>query len=745
MATRCRAPSGAATGCCCLRMARARYCSATTWTGPWRRRSPPGCERGLSRTRSGWPSPPARWPGARPLPGPRHPPSRPAWPAGPADRDAERVDLGAGMVATAAGARDNHSVLVHSRDGNPADWAHVRDALGHRPAWSRWSSPRLTPSRTSYSRAGQPAGRGALAPDSRRAPGDVRRGGRRALAASRTGFSSGYQKAGEADPARGGPVITAPDGMVATIGEAGDPTADPLAYHEDDRPARWWRFAPNASPAPLESWLTPRTPPRPAQSPRLRWRPIPAGYHLAVDAPLTHERFLELEAIPPVPGLRRLVIDAEHYADGAELEAILSPEQQDMPGEVWWDTTVVELQSGDPVALAQSRRQQGLPDLSREYLRTQAIRHGIPIAAPGEIVTDAAVGRTHAFDPSAPSASASTILAPPMPLRPRIRLEISPVETVSALGGVPNGVSQRQEAGYPIVWQADAAGRARWRPFAQYMTHRPATESDPPLVHRGAADAAVAARRPPARGACARPAGHLRHRAGCPRGRDCRVRTVDQARRSQDPARRLRGHPDHAALGAGACPHDRRARQAGIRAGMGAGLSPRRTPASPFGQPAAGLSASAHVPRRRGQLRASHPGPGQQADHHRERHLAGHEHRGRPVCQGRYGPRVTLACPLPAHDVPASQTRRGRSRPRASGRTRRLDHGMLPARWPGPHVPACRASAGELGGQETFDLAAQVVVNTRPVDRAYVVVRRDAPGNAAGPTVPAPCGPGGSS
>jgi hypothetical protein len=684
---------------------------------------------------------PVAWTAPAPAPG-----AVPAVPPGPARLDrlpaeGRPADLGAGMVATARPRADGgYSVLVHSRGGNPADWAHVPPALPHRPGYLTVAVPEPYRKQDGITRAldtligggAVPPGQGVLLLMSGAAgtgPGSL---------AHR--LQQRYQNPGGAGPATGHTII-APGGMLARIGAADDVKADVLTYHEDDDPAQWWRFSPNSDPVPLSRWLSRSTDLAPAGPVPLRRpvkagvsgfpglgsdlqaRPIPAGYHLTANAPLTEERFLELESIPLVRGRMRLVIDAEHYGDGTPLAEFLDwlDRHPDPAGPAREWARVVELQSADPAGLARSRRAQGLAELSAGFLRAEEIRLRIPVVARGELAAGATVTR--------PAGRMDMFLIPP--LRPHTRLEAVTADTLTVAGGVPNGVSQREEGGYPIVWQVDDRRQAQWRPYAQYLSHRPWEGEQP---HRSPVVTGVL---------------------------PSSLWLRDGSRLREDPDRpgagvfgTVPGGPVIEVIASGLWIRpDRHDRPDSAAADIRATPPSARGPLITIGLPGQRVSEAewelahhlvAHLLPPSGSQRqrssavrkflriAGNVEPATTARVSRLADTADVTWLGTNIVAGQYsgadaGPRVTQDGPLPAHHVPGQP-----ARPAAMGTPHSIgphprDHGIphgpvtLPARPPRTRVPGA-------GRTPTFDLGAEVVVNPWRIDRAYVIVRRGALG-----------------
>jgi hypothetical protein len=692
------------------------------------------------------PARPVAWTAPAPAPG-----LAPAVPPGPAPLGSlpdlqpagrQQVALGAGVVATAfRGTNGSHSVVVHSRDADLADWTSGPDALLDLPGYVTVAIPEHYCKQDKVTRAldtligggAVPPGQGVLLVMSGAAgagPGSF---------AHR--LAQRYQNPAGSGPATG-PAIIAPGGMVVRLGATADPDADLLTYHEDDDPARWWRFSPNDDPLPLYRFLsrtTNLTPTEPAKiwmpvksGDGLQARPLPAGWHLTADAPLTEERYLELEAIPWTPQTRRIVIDAEHYGDGSLLAGFLDWLQQNdhTVEESPWHGTLVELQSGDPASLAQLRRGQGLPALSREYLRSEAIRHGIPFLVPAPLVVDSAVRWTHAFAPGLPhGAGTGTNIFATMPPRPYTRLEIPTADTVAAAGGVPNGTSQRQEAGYPVVWQLNDQGMGQWRPFAQYLSHRPWEGELPPgaPVVTGVLPTSLWLRN-----------GH-------------------QLVADPDVPETFAFGPDGPGAEVVAAGLWIRPGDAGFSAAGSAAI--RSAPPSPHG-PVITIGMPGHRVSEAEWELAHHvvahllPQTGSQ----RQRswqvrtflHIAGNIEPatsvrvsrlaatgnviwlGTNIVAAQYakadtGQRVTQVGPLPVHHVPDQPDRPARmgAPPRQNG-PQALDHGIPYGSVAVPRPPGARggrARDGELA--QTFDLGAEVVVNPWPFDTAYIIMRHE--------------------
>jgi len=579
-----------------------------------------------------------------------------------------------------------------------------------------------------------------------------------------------YQNPSGTDPASG-PEIIAPGGTVVRIGANDDPDAVLASYHEDGDPAQWWRFPPNDVPVALWRFLSRTTNLAPTEPAKIwlsvelgngvRARPFPAGWHLTADTPLTEERFLELEAIPWVPETRRIVIDAEHYGDGSPLAGLLGwlRQHDHTVEESPWPDTVVELQSADPAGLAQLRRDLGLPELTREYLQSEAERLGIPFWAPAQIAPGMPGRLPYAY-PAAFIASSDTIYLPDdlsrpatMPPRPYTSLEVPSGDTVAASGGVPNGASQREETGYPIVWQLNDLGVGQWRPFAQYLSHRPWDGKLP------ATSPVVTGVLPPASPVV--------------------TGTLPTSLWLRD-GHRLVADPDFleiftsgpggpvvevVASGLWIRPGDLGLSDAEAAAIRGAPPSPRG-PVITIGWPGQRVSEAewelahhlvAHLlPPAGGQRQRSSQvrtflqiaGNIEPATSVRVSRLAATGNvtwLGTNIVAAQYakadtGPRVTQAGALPAHHVPAPPARPARmgappqQSPPQQSPPQALDHGIPHGRVtlpPVPDAPRVPARGGNI--VETFDLGAEVVLNPWSIDSAYVVVRRGALGNGIRP------------
>jgi hypothetical protein len=693
------------------------------------------------------PARPVAWTAPAPVTGavpaiPPAPARRTSLPVATLAGEGERVDLGGGMAATAYRyTNGNYSVLVHSRDGNPADWAHIPPALLDLPGYVTVAVPepyrrqgRLTRALdTLIGGTAIPPGQGVLLV----LPGAAGTG----PGSFAHRLQQRYQSRSGTDPA-GGLEIIAPGGMVARIGANDEPDAVLHTYHEDDAPAQWWRFPPNADPVALHRFLWPSAqlaPERPARIWRpfklgdgLHARPIPAGWHLTADLPLTDERFLQLEAIPWLPETRRIVIDAEHYGDGSLLARLLTwlaKHDDTVVLSPPWPGTVVELYSADPAGLRRLRHNQGLPEFTASYLSSEAGRHSaaaghkIQFWAPEEVAPGMPDRLLASVADTVHSPDTAGLSRPfTVQLRPYTQLEARSAGPIPASSGVPNGTSQHQETGYPIVWQIDDRGLAQWRPFAQYVSHRP-WEGEQPRVspevtsvlptslwlrdgHRLLDDPDL-----PGKGVfITGPGGPV-------------VEVVASGlwvRPGEDNAGGYTFSDADAAAIRGAPPS---ARGPVITIGLPGYRVSEQEWELAHHLVAHLLPPDSGLRQRTSQVRTflhitGNVEPVTSARVSRLASTGNVTWLGSNIVAGQYAladtaPRVTQTGPLPAHHVPGQPPRPARmGAPQQQDGPRALDHGI-------PHGRV--TLGGELA--EAFDLGPEVVVNPQPIDSAYVIVR----------------------